>query len=549
MAYNAAMTLAKVLDRIPDEVRPDIEEVIVSDDHSQDSTYLVGLGYQQQSDLPITLIRQPTNLGYGGNQKAGYQLAIDHGLDIVVMLHGDGQYAPESLPEILAPLLAEEADAVFGSRTMIKGAARKGGMPLYKFVGNRILSRFENAALGTELSEFHSGYRAYSVSALKQLPFDKNADGFNFDTQIIIQLHDAGMRIAEVPIPTYYGDEICYVDGLGYAEDVTKDVITYRLQKAGFGDGSRIALSEEYQLKPSDDSSHGRITKLLQCRPPSRILDLGCSSGLLAERLRRMGHHVIGVDVNEIDGVRERTDAFFKADLNEGIPTAVGYGFDIVLAADVLEHVVNPGALMSQARDVLAPTGTALFCVPNIAHWYPRFRSTLGMFDYDQRGILDSTHLRFFTRRSLVKLVERRGFAIRRVEPVGLPLDALGVEGTGPHPPSHGPPVVEPVAHDVRLSVHRRSDARQVLIRLAARDVAISRYPGGACNAVVTLSPCDRGACTQDRPRVSLVGGLCEAVPPGAVPTQRSGVDPTCVAVERRAVIPRRRRWPTARCR
>jgi 2-polyprenyl-3-methyl-5-hydroxy-6-metoxy-1,4-benzoquinol methylase len=428
VAYNAAATLAKVLDRIPAELRPDIEEVIVSDDHSQDSTYLVGLGYQQQSDLPITLIRQPTNLGYGGNQKAGYNLAIEHGLDIVVMLHGDGQYAPESLPEILAPLLAEEA--VCGSRIMIKGAARKGGMPLYKYAGNRILSRFENAALGTHLSEFHSGYRAYSVGALKQLPFDQNSNGFNFDTQIIIQMHDAGMRIAEVPIPTYYGDEICYVDGLGYAADVTKDVITYRLQKAGFGDGSRIALTEEYQLKPSEDSSHGRISKLLQCRPPSRILDLGCSSGLLSERLRLMGHHVTGVDVNELEDVTERTNSFFRADLNEGIPSEVGSGFDVVLAADVLEHVVNPGVLMSQVRDILSPHGTALFCVPNIAHWYPRFRSTFGMFDYDQRGILDSTHLRFFTRHSLAKLVERRGFAIRRIEPVGLPLDALGVDGT-----------------------------------------------------------------------------------------------------------------------
>ena len=428
VAYNAATTLAKVLDRIPAELRPDIEEVIVSDDHSQDSTYLVGLGYQQQSDLPITLIRQPTNLGYGGNQKAGYKLAIEHGLDIVVMLHGDGQYAPESLPEMLAPLLNNEADAVFGSRTMIKGAARKGGMPLYKFVGNRILSRFENAALGTNLSEFHSGYRAYSVSALKQLSFEKNSDGFNFDTQIIIQLHDAGMRIAEVPIPTYYGDEICYVDGLGYAADVTRDVITYRLQKAGFGDGSRIALVEEYQFKPSEDSSHGRITRRLQHRPPSRILDLGCSSGLLAERLRGLGHQVVGVDVNEIDGVRERTDYFVRADLNEGIPSEVGSGFDIVLVADVLEHVLSPGTLITQVREILSPSGTAIFCVPNIAHWYPRFRATLGMFDYDQRGILDATHLRFFTRRSLVKLIERRGLAIRRIEPVGLPLDALGIE-------------------------------------------------------------------------------------------------------------------------
>jgi SAM-dependent methyltransferase len=433
VAYNAATTLAKVLDRIPKEIRPDIEEVIVSDDHSDDSTYLVGLGYQQISDLPITLIRQPANLGYGGNQKAGYDLAIEHGLDIVVMLHGDGQYAPESLPDIVAPLIRGEADAVFGSRIMIKGAARKGGMPLYKYVGNRILSRFENAALGTELSEFHSGYRAYAVSALKQIPFERNSDGFNFDTQIIIQLHDAGMRIAEVPIPTYYGDEICYVDGVGYAADVTRDVVAYRLQKAGFGDGSRIALSEEYQLKPSEDSSHGRISTLLKSKPPSKILDLGCSSGLLAERLVEMGHHVTGVDVMEITGVAERTSDFVKADLNDGIPAEVGTGFDIVLAADVLEHLVNPGHLMSQVKDVLSPDGTALFCVPNIAHWYPRLRSTLGMFDYDQRGILDSTHLRFFTRRSIRKLVERQGFTVRRIESVGLPLDALGMEGTKAH--------------------------------------------------------------------------------------------------------------------
>ena len=107
----------------------------------------------------------------------------------------------------------------------------------------------------------------------------------------------------------------------------------------------------------------------------------------------------------------------------------MGTGFDIVLAADVLEHLVNPGALMRQVRTLLAPEGTAIFCVPNIAHWYPRFRSTLGMFDYDQRGILDSTHLRFFTRRSIRKLIERQGFVVRRLEPVGLPLDALGVEG------------------------------------------------------------------------------------------------------------------------
>jgi SAM-dependent methyltransferase len=428
VAYNAVDTLASVLDRIPVEFRSKVAEVVVSDDASQDSTYLVGLGYRQTSDLPITVIRQESNLGYGGNQKAGYRYAIDHGLDIVVLLHGDGQYAPESLPQILAPLERGDADAVFGSRMMVKGAARRGGMPLYKFVGNRILSRMENAALGSDLSEFHSGYRAYSTAALREIPFEQNSDGFNFDTQIIIQLHDAGKRIVEVPIPTYYGDEISRVNGLQYAWDVTRDVIGYRLQKVGFGSGESVSLGPEYDLKESPDSSHGRIAAALAARPPSEVLDLGCSSGLLTERVRRAGHRVTGVDVVEAPGVRARMDRFIVADLDQGIPPEAGTGYDLVVAADVLEHLREPERTLRDARRVLRPGGSLIACVPNIGHWYPRFRTLLGRFDYDQRGPLDRGHLRFFTRRSVTRMFRREGFAVRRVEAVGLPLDAVGVD-------------------------------------------------------------------------------------------------------------------------
>ena len=193
------------------------------------------------------------------------------------------------------------------------------------------------------------------------------------------------MRIAEVPIPTYYGDEICYVDGLSYAADVTKDVVAYRLQKAGFGDGSRIALNEEYQLKPSEDSSHGRISDPASARRPAEILDLGCSSGLLAERLREMGHEVIGVDVAALDGVTERTDAFYEADLNEGIPAEVGTGLRRRARRRRPRAPRQPRSFPEAMGDVISPEGTAIICVPNVAHWYPRLRSTLGMFDYDQR--------------------------------------------------------------------------------------------------------------------------------------------------------------------
>jgi 2-polyprenyl-3-methyl-5-hydroxy-6-metoxy-1,4-benzoquinol methylase len=432
VAYNAATTLAQVLDRIPTEFRSRIAHVFVCDDASQDATYLVGLGYKQiTNDLPLTIIRHASNLGYGGNQKAGYRMAIEHGLDIVVMLHGDGQYAPERIADIVAPLERRECDAVLGSRMLVKGAARAGGMPLYKHVGNRVLTRFENTMLGTDLSEFHSGYRAYSVPALARLPFEENSDGFDFDTQIIIQLIDAGRRIVEVPIPTYYGDEICYVDGLKYARDVTAATLKYRLRTLGFGTEGIGGVGAEYALKEGEDSAHGVILRWLGKLPAARILDLGCSGGLLAERLRALGHTVLGVDILELDGIRERVDDFIQGNLDEGLPaSAMREGpFDVVLAADVLEHVRLPELILDQVRGVLAPRGVLIASVPNFGHWYARVRTALGLFDYDQRGILDCGHVRFFSRRGILRRLKRAGYSIVRSETTGLPLEVLARDG------------------------------------------------------------------------------------------------------------------------
>ncbi len=423
VAYNAASTLAQVLDRIPRDFVGRIDRVLVTDDASTDATYLVGLGYQQTTDLPLTVIRQPKNLGYGGNQKAAYRWAMEHDLDIVVLLHGDGQYAPEILPDIIEPLELDKCDAVFGSRMIDTGAARRGGMPLYKYVGNKILTRFENAVVGMDLSEWHSGYRAYSLAALHDIPLEQNDNGFAFDTQIIVQLHEAGKRIEEVPIPTYYGDEICYVDGIQYARDIVKHTTRYRLHKMGFGSGETAFASNAYEAKEGDDTSHGRLLAWLSARPRSRILDLGCSDGALAEQLRVHGHEVTGVDRDEHDGVLDRLHRFVSADLDDGIPDEVGRGYDVVLAADVLEHVRRPEQLLTDARDRLAPGGSIVTSVPNFGHWYPRTRVALGRFDYDRRGILDRDHIRFFTRRSFEHLTSTVGLSPRRREAVGLPLE------------------------------------------------------------------------------------------------------------------------------
>ncbi len=426
VAYNAASTLVRVLDRIPEDFRERVTEVLLSDDNSSDDTYLIGLGYQQaRAGLPINVIRQPHNLGYGGNQKAGYRWAVQEGLDIVVLLHGDGQYAPESLPHLVDPLVAGECDAVLGSRMIVPGAARRGGMPLYKHLGNRILSRIENAVVGAHLSEWHSGYRAYRVDALRDIPFERNDDGFNFDTQVTVQLFEAGKRVKEVPIPTYYGDEVCHVNGIAYARDVLRDVLRYRAHKMGFGTGEMAFASQVYELKHAEDSSHARLAAWLADRPPARILDLGCSAGELGDRLAEAGHEVTGVDLVAHEGARARLHAFVGGDLEQGIPDGVGGGYDIVLCADVLEHVSAPGRLLAGARDRLAAGGTVVASVPNFSHWYPRTRVALGRFDYDRRGILDSTHLRFFTRRSFERLAGEAGFTVNRREVTGLPLEVL----------------------------------------------------------------------------------------------------------------------------
>ncbi len=232
VAYNASLTIAKVLDRIPSSIWEMAEEIFIFDDASSDNTYLAAEEWKKaKGQNKLVVFKNQVNQGYGGNQKLGYEYAIKKGFDFVVLLHGDGQYAPETLPEMLAPLLNGQASAVFGSRMLLPGGARAGGMPLYKFVGNKILTTFENLATGARLSEWHSGYRAYALAALKQIPFGLNTHDFHFDTEIIIQLLDRKLPIVEIAIPTHYGDEICHVNGMKYAGNVFKVIMQHQANK------------------------------------------------------------------------------------------------------------------------------------------------------------------------------------------------------------------------------------------------------------------------------------------------------------------------------
>ncbi len=243
-AYNAATTLTVVLDRIPAELRDEVDEVFVCDDASQDNTHLIGIGYRAltgQHNLHIH--RHEQNKGYGGNQKFAYRYAIDNGYDVVVMLHGDAQYAPEKIPLLLEPFYTGEADMVFGSR--MADDPLGGGMPLYKYLGNKFLTRVENLVLGQNLTEYHSGFRVYSTAALQQIPFELCADDFHFDSEILVQFVMKGLRILERPIPTYYGDERCYVNVWAYGVNILRVMGQYLSHKWGWRRIPKFEITRE----------------------------------------------------------------------------------------------------------------------------------------------------------------------------------------------------------------------------------------------------------------------------------------------------------------
>lgn len=423
VAYNAETTIEKVLSRIPPCLHQPQVEVLIIDDSSNDDTFCNGLRYQRSHPaIKITLLRTPRNQGYGGNQKLGYRYAIDNGFDIVALVHGDGQYAPEKLPELLAPLLRGEADAVFGSRMIDKPAARAGGMPLYKWLGNQILTTFQNWMLGTNFSEFHSGYRLYSTKALSQIPFEKNTNGFHFDTEIIVQMVFKKLRIAELPIPTYYGDEICHVNGLRYAWDICLTMLRVRLQRMNLFFDRKFDLDRPehtYDLKLGFESSH--TLAIRAARPGGHVLDIGCGQGLVARELVRKGCRVTGMD----RFIPESSDSpneleFIRWDLDRReFPVHVSR-YDQIFLLDIIEHLKTPEEFMEELRFATGrKRPEVILTTANIGFFTTRLMLLFGQFNYGKKGILDATHTRLFTFRSLRELLRQSDYEI--VELHGIP--------------------------------------------------------------------------------------------------------------------------------
>jgi glycosyltransferase involved in cell wall biosynthesis len=225
-AYNAEKTLGMTYKEIPFEI---VDDVILVDDASRDRTSEIA------RNMGIHTIVHENNLGYGGNQKSCYREALDLGAHIVIMIHPDYQYTPKLIPAMASMIAYGGFDAVLGSRILGTGALQ-GGMPLYKYIANRFLTLIENLLLGHKLSEYHTGYRAFSREILERLPLERNSNDFVFDNQMLAQIIWFGYRIGEISCPTRYFEDassINFCRSVAYGLGVLKTAVQFRLQKWG----------------------------------------------------------------------------------------------------------------------------------------------------------------------------------------------------------------------------------------------------------------------------------------------------------------------------
>lgn len=424
IAFNDEDQIEKVLKRVPLELLSDYDrEILLIVDSSTDKTFEKAHFFQIKNNIPnLKILYNPIAQGYGGNQKLGYEYAVQHGFDAIVLLHGGGQYTPEEMGKLLMPILEDRADAVIGSRFLNGNEARKGGMPLYKYVGNKLLTAIQNKILKTAYTDLHSGYRAYSVKALKEIPFSLNSNSYPFDTQLFIQFLLARKRVIETDIPAFYEKGIHDLNKLVFAWKVIHETLMSRLQNMALfyrREYDLVPFSEEYSLKLGYVSSH---TMAIGAVPEnSRVLDIGGGQGRIARELKKKGCFVAGIDKNPLVA-SENYDLFFQRDLD-----FIDFDFDLqpydhVLLLDIIEHLAYPEYFLDQLRvrfGLRQPK--IIITVPNIGFFINRLQLLIGNFNYGKEGVLDKTHKRLYTFSTIVKNCRQSGYIVEKVKGIPAP--------------------------------------------------------------------------------------------------------------------------------
>jgi 2-polyprenyl-3-methyl-5-hydroxy-6-metoxy-1,4-benzoquinol methylase len=369
------------------------------DDCSDDETYKAACTYKKElNHLNINILRNPETQGYGGNQKIGFHYAIKNHFEILVVLPPDGKYFPTNIQNLIDTFLDSKADILLGSRISGGLTSIKNEMPVFRYLGIKALTWFQNILLGTQFSDLHSSYRVYRVQAIATIPYQLNTNDYHFDTEIFIQFLLKKLCIKELPIPVSYNRETSSNKGVKYAWNVVLATFAPIFHKISLFYERKYDVVEgnsKYALKIGFLSSHQfAIDNVL---PGSKVLDIGCGDSLVGQELRKKNCHVESIDVEDPKEVKT-IKYFTKMDLNIPNPPIDIERFDYVLLLDVLEHLAEPEKFIYHLRvKANGKTPKFIISVPNIGFLMMRIQLLMGRFSYGIRGILDLGHRRLFT--------------------------------------------------------------------------------------------------------------------------------------------------------
>lgn len=398
---GSSRALAATLARVPEALRPHFAEIAV----------LLEGDEAEPRELPswpnLRVHRNPRRYGHGGRRKVAFEYAIGQGFDHAIVVEADGRHPLEDLGRIWGPGV-EGAEVVLGAR------ARPGSA-----VGSALL----RGALGMPIADWGSSLRLYSCKVLRRVPFQLASDGRRFDTEILIQCRALGIPVRQARVDAFEDEGFSAFESFGAAID-------YRLHQLHVQRNGAFLVDHDvpYTFKHSRTGSHVQILRAIP--PGSRVLDLGCSQGLLARPLREKGVRTTGVDVRPREQVSLDLDGYHRHDLEEPLELPEGRVFDFVVISDVIEHVVNRQQLLRTVRRHLKPEGRLLISTPNVAIWFYRLSLLVGRFEYGPRGVLDESHVHLFTQSTFRREVARGGFKIRRQRVTSLPFEVI-FESTG----------------------------------------------------------------------------------------------------------------------
>ena len=361
-------------------------------------------------------------LGYGELQKLAFRYSIKHKFDIVVVLHQRGDISQELLRNLISPLARNEGQAVLGSRFHPLEAKLARGLPTYKKWASKAVTFLQNKLLSSNFSDFHSRYRSFSVETLKSIPFQFNSDGYEFDSEIMIQLWASRCDMVEIPIPASYGKNIRRGNTLAYVWKALKVTFCYRLHQMSLFYHRKFDIERsfaKYKLKKGFPSSHEFAIQSVNSG--SRVLDIGCGNSLVAGELKKKGCYIEAIDYEEPLG-KQVLDRFTKMNINDPDAEISVSEFDNILLLDILEHVEDPESFTLKLRtNAKGKTPKFIVSVPNIAFFTVRIQLLLGNFNYGIRGILDLGHRRMFTFGSIRQLFLQAGYQIFTIKGVPAP--------------------------------------------------------------------------------------------------------------------------------